>query len=319
MDLTAKRLMIIGGSGFLGSHVVDYLLEQDVGELIIYDSLRQAEANLPIQHEKIRLIQGSVTDKETLQDAMQGVHGVFLLASLWLKECIENPHAGLDVNVNGGFNVLETCRLNQVERLIFASSSVVYGVQENPHITESSPLNNSTMYGASKIAMEQFLRAFYSMYGLSSVSCRYTNIYGSRQMAKGNATSVVIRFLQRLADQQPPTIWETGEQGFDFIHVKDAARATVLAMQSDVEQDVFNIASGTYTTLNNLASTLIDLTGLDLTPIHKPQPETVVQQFLFDTSHATQQLGFRAEITLRDGLREMTEWYLQQESKAWSN
>jgi UDP-glucose 4-epimerase len=310
MDLTNKRVAVIGGSGFLGSHLVDHLSDTAVAEIIVYGSLRQAAANLMLKDKRIRLVAGSVTDAQATRQLLGGVDGVFLLSALWLRECIERPRAGLDVNVNGAYNVLEACRVNGVKRLVFASSSVVYGSQAGPLVTEANPLNNTTMYGATKIAAEQFLRAFYSMYKLPSISCRFTNIYGTRQTSKGDATSVVVRFLRRVTSHHPPIIFGDGQQGFDFINVRDAVRATVLAMQSDIEQDVFNIASGVNTTIIELAKMLLELTGSELEPVFQPAPGGTSWSPLFSTEHARRQLGFQAEIPLRAGLDEMVNWYI---------
>ncbi|MBZ0303837.1 MAG: NAD-dependent epimerase/dehydratase family protein, partial [Anaerolineae bacterium] len=251
----------------------------------------------------------SVADRDLLQRTLTGADGVFLMASLWLKECAANPRACLETNVTGAFNVLEACQLAGVSRIVYASSSAVYGSPVPTPITEDHALDGMTFYGASKIAIEQFLRAFQHMYGLSYAVCRYTNVYGPRQRTKGDATSVIIRFLDWIAAHEPPLIYGNGEQYYDFIYVEDAARATILAMEADTQADAFNIASGVSVSINTLVETLLTLTNSDLRPLYKAASDSADWHFSVDK--AARLLGFHAETQLADGLLALIRWRAQ--------
>lgn len=309
MDLRDKTILVIGGAGFVGSHLVDALLAEPVAQIIVFGGSGRSAVNLAhIQDSRLKHLEGSVTDMDSLRAAMQGVNGVCLLASLWLAECIENPRAALDVNVMGAFNVMQACQEMGVSRLVYASSAVVYGDPVSQIITEDSPLNNRNMYGATKIAAEQILRAQFAQHGLPYVSLRYTNVYGPRQVAKGKSASVLIRVLDRIAAGQPPIIHGDGSQAFDFIDVHDVARAMCLALKTDAADEVFNIASGISTSLTQLVQLLLELTGSSLQPEYVPQAGSPKLRATFSTSKAADMLGFRAQTALRDGLHDLVHW-----------
>lgn len=309
LDLRDKTILVIGGAGFVGSHVVDSLLAEPVAGVTVFGGLNRGAGNLAHIHDsRLKRIDGSVTDLESLRAAMHGVDGVCLLASLWLAECIENPRAALDVNVMGAFNVMQACQEMGVSRLVYTSSAVVYGDPVTEIITEDSPLNNRNLYGATKIAAEQILRAQFAQHGLPYVSLRYTNVYGPRQVAKGKSASVLIRVLDRIASGQPPIIHGDGSQSFDFIDVRDVARAMCLALKVDVADEIFNISSGVSTSLNELVALLLELTGSSLQPEYIPQAGNPKLRATFSTEKASRLLGFHAQTDLRDGLRDLIHW-----------
>jgi UDP-glucose 4-epimerase len=309
MSLAGKRLLVIGGAGFIGSHLVDQLLATDAATVGVYGSMRSAAKNLPLNNPRLQCIDGSVTDAGALGAAMDGIDGVFLLTSLWLKECATDPRSGFEVNVLGGFNVLEACRQAGVGRIVYASSTAVYGEAVSDPIDEHHPLKGSSFYGATKIAVEQFLQAYHAQYQLPYLVCRLSQVYGPRQAAKGDATSVIIRFLDRIDAGQPPVIFGTGDQSYDFVYVEDAARAMLLAMQaSDIEAETVNIASGEATSLKHLVHTILAIQGSSLAVEYHDAERPGTPAARIDVARAEHSLGFSAHIGLDDGLRRMIAW-----------
>jgi UDP-glucose 4-epimerase len=186
VDLKGKKVLVIGGAGFIGSHLVDELIKTDVGEIIVYDNFSRGTrdnlaAALDDPRVKIFALGGDITQTDILNEAMKGVHGVFHLAALWLLHCHEYPRSAFEVNIRGTFNVLETCVANKVTRLVYSSSASVYGNAVEIPMTEDHIYNNRTFYGASKISGEHMCRAFHERYGLDYVGLRYMNVYGARQ------------------------------------------------------------------------------------------------------------------------------------------
>jgi UDP-glucose 4-epimerase len=178
-------------------------------------------------------------------------------------------------------------------------------------MTEDHPFNNRTMYGATKIAGEQFFRAFYEQHKLNYVGLRYMNVYGPRMDYKGAYVSVVMKVLDRLDEGQAPVIFGDGSQAYDFVHVSDVARANVLALKSDATDECFNVGKGVKTTINELVTILLELTGSRLKPEYKPQEQSFVTERLGSTERAEEKLGFRAKVDLREGLKSVVEWRKQ--------
>jgi UDP-glucose 4-epimerase len=311
MNLTGKRIAVIGGAGFVGSHIVDQLLAENVSEIVILDNfVRGTKKNVASAAEdrRVKVVEGSITDIPLLHNALEGIDGVFLLAALWLGECVDNPRSALNVNVDGIFNVIEACRDLDIRRIVYSSSASVYGDAVFMPMTEDHPFNNRTMYGATKIAGEQFFRAFYEMYQLPYIGYRYMNIYGPRMDYKGTYVSVIMRVLDRIAEGQRPIIFGDGSQSYDFVYVADVARANVLGMKADVADEFFNIGAGVRTTINELVYALLEITGSTLEPEYRPQEKMFVQHRIGSTEKAEKLLGFRATVPLLEGLRDVVRW-----------
>ena len=215
---------------------------------------------------RVELIEASITDPGVVRDAVRGADGVFHLAALWLDECVNDPRAAVDVNVGGTFNVIEACQLEVVHRTVFSSSASVYGNALEIPMTEEHPFNNRTFYGATKIAGEQMFRAFNEVHQLDYVGLRYMNIYGPRMDDKGTYVSVIVKVLDRLDQGLAPRIYGDGTQSYDFIHVRDVARANLLAMTSDATDDFLNIGAGVRTTISELVTKLLEITGRTTSP-----------------------------------------------------
>jgi UDP-glucose 4-epimerase len=309
--VAGSTILVIGGAGFIGSHIVDQLLAEGPREVRVFDNfVRGKRENLTqaLASPRVRLIEGTVTDVSGLRAAMEGVDYVFHLAALWLGECVSDPRSAVLVNVVGTYTVVEACRDLGVKRVVFSSSASVYGDARTTPMTEDHPFDNRTFYGATKIAGEQFFRAFHDMHGLNYVGLRYMNVYGPRMDDRGTYVSVIMKVLDRIDSGLPPIIHGDGSQTYDFVHVDDVARANILALKSDVTDDCFNIGTGTPTTINELVHKLLKLSGSGLEPEYQPQEHIFVTHRLGCTRKAETRLGFRARTNLDLGLRSVIDW-----------
>jgi len=311
MDLIGKRIMLIGGAGLVGSHIVDKLLGQELAEIVVYDNfLRGTHQNLSkaVGSPNVRIVDASMTNQDKLRQEMKGMDGVFLLASLWLGECVNDPRKAWEENVLGTWNVVEACRDLEVRRLVYSSSASVYGNALDIPMTEDHPYNNRTTYGATKIANEQMIRAIHEQSGMPYVGYRYMNIYGPRMDYKGTYVSVIMKVLDRIYSGQRPMIYGDGTQMYDFVYVEDVAEANILGMKSEVTDEFFNIGTGNGTTINELVDMLLELTGSDLEPEYIPEEQSFVTNRIGSTEKAEKLLGFKATTPLLDGLKKVVEW-----------
>jgi len=311
MDLTKKRIAVVGGAGLVGSHIVDLLLLEPVEQIVVFDNfVRGQPENLAnaVHDARVRVIRGSMTDQESLRDALTGIDGVFQLASLWLGECLNDPRRAWEVNVLGMWNVVEACLDLKVKRLVYSSSASVYGNALFTPMTEDHPFNNRTTYGATKIACEQMLRAVFEQHRLPYVGHRYMNVYGPRMDYEGTYVSVIMKVLDRIFAGEAPVIFGDGSQIFDFIYVEDVAKANVLSMQADCADEFFNIGMGVGTTINELVQLLLSLTGSSLVPEYRPQEKMFVTNRIGSVEKAEQLLSFRASTPLEEGLRRVIDW-----------
>jgi len=321
MNLTDSRILVIGGAGFVGSHLVDQLLSEPVREIVVLDNfVRGTRANLrnAVKDNRVTVIDGSITDQNLLGELMKGTDYVFHLAALWLFECVHQPRSALEVNVGGTFNVIEAAHKAGVKKIVYSSSASVYGDAVFTPMTEEHPFNNRTMYGATKIAGEQFLRAFHEQHKLNYVGLRYMNIYGPRMDYKGTYVSVIMKVLDRIDQGLPPVIFGDGSQAYDFVHVNDVARANIQAMKSDATDEFFNVGMGIKTTIDELVTRLLDATGSDLKPEYRPQEQMFVTHRVGSTEKAQKLIDFEAKITLDDGLRSVVEWREQDQQRAFA-
>jgi len=309
--LSGSKVVVVGGAGFIGSHVVEELLKEDLDEIVVYDNFtRGTKDNLDsaLCDKRVRLVEGDVTYVDVLSDSLKRASHVFHLAALWLLHCYEYPRAAFQVNIEGTFNVLEACVRQQVKRLIYSSSASVYGDAVTIPMSEDHPFNNRTFYGATKVAGEQMCRAFYERYGLNYVGLRYMNVYGPRQDYRGAYTSVIMKMLDRIDAGQPPIVYGDGSQTYDFIDVIDAARANICAAKAVVTDDFYNVGSGVGTTIREIAELLLDITGSDLGIKFEPAGQTFVTKRIGGTEKAKRELGFEATSNLRSGLKRLIEW-----------
>ena len=315
MELQGKRIILIGGAGLVGSHIVDQLVDEPVAEIVVFDNfLRGSRANLAaaMQSPKLRVIEGSMTDRAALRQAMAGMDGVFLLSSLWLGECVSDPRAAWETNTIGTWNVVEACLEAGVKRIVYSSSASVYGNALFTPMTEDHPFNNRTTYGATKIANEQMLRAIYEQHKLPYIGMRYMNIYGPRMDYHGTYVSVIMKVLDRIFAGERPVIFGDGTQVYDFIHVADIARANILGMKAECADENFNIGMGIGTTIRELVEILLQLTGSSLQPEFRREAQSFVTERIGSVDKAQRLLNFTATIPLREGLQSVVDWRMAQ-------
>jgi UDP-glucose 4-epimerase len=318
-ELADSRVLVIGGAGFIGSHIVDQLLDEPVREIVVLDNFaRGARHNLEaaVKDPRVTLVEGSIADTELLDRLMAGTDYVWLLAALWLYECVHEPRSAIEINIVGTFNVLDAAHRAGVKKVVYSSSASVYGDALFTPMTEDHPFNNRTMYGATKIAGEQMFRAYNEQHGLDYVGLRYMNVYGPRMDYKGTYVSVIMKVLDRIDAGEAPVIFGDGSQAYDFVHVADVARANILALTSDATDRNYNVGTGVKTTIKALVDALLELTGSDIEPEYRPQEQMFVTHRVGATENAERDLGFVAEIPYEDGLRSVVEWRRSDERRA---
>lgn len=317
MDIKGKKFLVIGGAGFIGSHVVTELLKEDVGEVIIFDNFARGKiSNIEEQllDPRCTLFEdgGDIREIDILDKAMHGVDGVFHLAAMWLLHCKDYPRTAFEVNIQGTFNVLEACVKNKVQRLVYSSSASVYGDANEVPMTEEHAFNNKNFYGASKIAGEAMARAFFDRYGLNYVGLRYMNVYGPHQDQTAAYTGVIPIMLNRIDENETPEINGDGSQAYDFITVQDTAKCNILAMKSEITDEFYNVATGVQTTIKQLCDKILELKESDLTVKYKPYSEEdmrrMVQNRIGCTKKATKDLNFEYETNLENGLKNLIKW-----------
>ena len=314
MDIRGKKLLVIGGAGLIGSHLVDELVEEDVAEIRIYDNfVRGTPENLggALRDPRVKVFEagGDICQTDILGAAVKGIDGVFHLAALWLLQCHEFPRAAFDVNVSGTFNVLEACVANGVKRLVYSSSASVYGDAVEEPMTEDHPFNNKNFYGATKICGEAMARAYHFRYGLKYVGLRYMNVYGPRQDYRGAYIAVIMKMLDAIDRGEGPTILGDGSEAFDFVAVRDCGRANLCAMKADTTDRFYNVGTGKRTSLKELAEMLIKLTACKQPIKYAPRSQaTLVRNRIGSPKRAAREIGFEAMLPLEEGLRELIKW-----------
>ncbi|WP_104091156.1 NAD-dependent epimerase/dehydratase family protein [Arthrobacter sp. GMC3] len=313
-DVQGANILVTGGAGTIGSTIVDQLLEAGAAHVDVLDNLvrgRRANLATALESGKVDLIDGDLRDRDAVNDLTRGKDLVFHQAAIRITQCAEEPRLALEVLVDGTFNVFEAAAAHKVEKVISASSASVYGMAEEFPTTERHHHhNNDTFYGAAKSFNEGMARSFKAMSGLDYVLLRYFNVYGPRMDVHGLYTEVLVRWMERIADGRPPLIFGDGQQTMDFIFTEDIARANILAASSNVTEGVYNIASGTETSLLGLAESLLAAMGSELPVEHGPERAVNgVARRLADVSSAQRDLGFTATTGLEDGLRQLVGWW----------
>jgi UDP-glucose 4-epimerase len=322
MKIDGAHILVTGGCGLVGSTTIDLLLrDHDPARIVILDNLdRGTLANVEgaLRDRRVELVRGDIRDPATVHEATRGMDAVIHMATLRITACAAEPREALGVMCDGSFNVAEAAHAAGVQKLVTASSASVYGLADTfPTREDHHPYNNRTWYGASKIMLEGLLRSFNDMYGLPYVALRYFNVYGPRMDIHGKYTEVLIRWMERIAKGEPPLILGDGSATMDFIYIEDVARSNVLALQSDVSDEAFNVGSGTETSLNQLAAALLEVMGSGLAPEYGQERKVnPVSRRLADTTKAERLLGFRAEVGLAEGLSRLVDWWRGQRAAA---
>jgi UDP-glucose 4-epimerase len=315
MEINGARIMITGGCGLIGSTTIDQLLrDYSPAKIVILDNLiRGTLANVEeaLKDPRVELVRGDIRDIDTVQRVTQGMDAVIHMATLRITACAAEPREAMGVMCDGTFNVVEAAQAAGVRKVVTASSASIYGLADSfPTREDHHPYNNRTWYGATKIMLEGLHRSYCDMFELPYVALRYFNVYGPRMDIHGKYTEVLIRWMERIASGQPPLILGDGNQTMDFVYIDDVARSNILALQSGVSDEVFNVASGTETSLNELAAALLRVMGSDLQPEYGPERKVnPVSRRLADISKAERLLGFKAEVGLEEGLTRLVAWW----------
>ena len=309
-----QRILITGGAGLIGSHIADAVAERPVREIVILDNfIRGRRENLrrAMASGRVTIVEGDIRDRKLVAEVMEGIDIVFHQAAIRITLCAEDPRLALEVLVDGMFNLTEAAVKAKVKKIIAASSASIYGMAEEFPTTEKQhPYADRTFYGAAKGFNEGILRSFCDMYGLQYIALRPFNVYGPRMDIYGVYTEVMIRWMERIAAGKGPLIFGDGKQTMDFVYVEDVARANLAAADSDISDDVFNIASGTETSLNDLAHTLLRVMGSNAPLEYGPERKVnAVPRRLADVSKAKRMFGFEATVPLEEGLRRLVAWW----------
>lgn len=317
MNLSGARVLVIGGAGFIGSHVVSELLKTEVSKVVIYDNFTRGKFS-NIEHYlsdprcEIFPDGGDIRDVDVLDAAVGQSDAVIHLAAMWLLHSKEYPRTAFEVNIQGTFNVLEACVKHGVKRLVYSSSASVYGDAVEVPMTEEHPFNNRNFYGATKIAGEAMCRAFHDRYGLNYVGLRYMNVYGPHQDQTAAYTGVIPIMLNKIDANEAPTINGDGSQAYDFVSARDVARCNVLALESEATDEFYNVGTGVQTSIRELCDMILRLKGSDLKVTYKPYSDSDVRQFVQNrigsTEKASKDLGFTSIDNLEDGLLSLISW-----------
>jgi len=318
MNIDGSSILVTGGCGLVGSTTIDLLLkEHHPGRIIILDNLHRGTLNNveeSLKDRRVRLVEGDIRDTETVRKVMAGIDAVIHMATLRITACAEQPREAMTVMCDGSFNVIEEAQRTGVKKFVTASSASIYGLAGTFPTPESHhPYNNRTWYGATKIFLEGLLRSYNDMFGFPYVALRYFNVYGPRMDVYGKYTEVLIRWMERIENGQAPLIFGDGTQTMDFVFVEDVARANIAAMQSPVSDDVFNIASGVETSLNELLAMLLKVMHSGLKPEYGPERKVnPVPRRLASIEKAEKFLNFKARVYLEEGLTRLVDWWRKQ-------
>jgi len=317
MDIKNSKILVIGGAGFIGSHVVTELLKEDVAEVLIYDNFARGKmeyikSQLNDPRCKLYPNGGDIREIDILNDAMKGMDYVISLAAMWLLHCKDFPRTAFDVNIAGTFNVLEACVNNKIKKLVWSSSASVYGDAAELPMTENHPFNNKNFYGATKIAGEAMCTAYNDRYSLPVIGLRYMNVYGPHQDQTAAYTGVIPIMLNKIDANEQPIINGDGSQAYDFIYVEDVARCNIDALKSDVNLGFYNVGTEVQTSIKQLCDLILELKNSPLKVVYKPYSEddarALVQNRIGSRKKAEEEIGFRYKYELKEGLQKLIEW-----------
>jgi UDP-glucose 4-epimerase len=308
------KYIVTGGAGFIGSHIVAELAVQG-DEVVVLDNLFSGKIeNIKpfLTHGNVTFVKGSVTDLDLLKKKFDGADGIFHQAAIAsVPRSIANPIATNEANVTGTLNVLVAARDCGIKKVVFASSSSVYG--DTPTLPKHEDMKPAPLspYAVSKLAGEQYLQAFHHVYGLQTISLRYFNVFGPRQDPESEYAAVIPKFITAILNGRPVTIFGDGEQTRDFTFVKDVVQANIKAMEINA-QGIFNIACNRHISVNDLAALVMEIAGKTIPVRHEPVRPGDVRDSLADILRAQKAFGYHPKYTVREGLEETIAWYLQQ-------
>ena len=305
------KALVTGGAGFIGSHIVQGLLKEG-HEVTVLDNFSTGFLdNLEEVKHQIELIDGDIRKPEHLKKAIRGAEVVFHQAALpSVSRSMLDPVSTSEINVGGTSNVLEAARQAKVRRVVFASSSSVYGESPDPFRQEEMPLKPMSPYALSKRMGEEICSLYSRVFGVETVALRYFNVFGPRQNPNSQYAAVVPSFITQILDGRAPVIYGTGKQSRDFTFVENVVQANLLAAGAPgVSGQVFNVGSGGTLTVNELFHHLAGLLEIEISPVYKPARQGDVLHSQADTTLAALLLGYTSPVDLQEGLRRTVEWY----------
>jgi len=327
--MTGGKFLITGGVSMIGAEVARQLLAANAREIVLFDNYSLSSTDMIAdfaQDPRIKLVRGDILRVNELFDALDGVDGLFAIAGFLTLPLSHNPSLGVAVNVQGMLNVHEACRYRKVAKVVFSSSVATYGETGAGTTDESSAWNWSkqqpaaALYGASKIMGENIGRLYEDRYGVKSVSLRYSSVYGERQHLRAVNSVYIVDTYDRIARGERPVIPDDGLEVHDYLHVADAARANLMAMESDVSRESFTVATGAATTLNRLVEIILQITGSDLKPEYKTMPgkvrATTSKTMDFSNEKIARMIGWRPAISIEDGIARLIRWRKSEQPRA---
>ena len=308
------KYIVTGGAGFIGSHIVEELAQRQ-HEVVIFDNLfsGKMENIVPfLGMNNVSLVRGSITDLPLLQQTFEGADGIFHEAAITsVPRSVKDPLFSNEANVTGTLNVLVAAQKCGIKKIVYASSSSVYGDTPTLPKREDMVLNPKSPYAITKMTGEYYLNVFCELYGMNTVSLRYFNVFGPRQDPNSEYSAVIPKFITKILRHESPVIYGNGSQTRDFTYVKDVVQANIRAMESDA-QGVFNIAYGNRITLINLARMIMDTLGEVLPLKYEAVRLGDIHDSLADISAAQKAFGYAPEYTVTTGLKETIAWYKNQ-------
>jgi UDP-glucose 4-epimerase len=309
-----STILVTGGAGFIGSYVVELLLEHQPKQIRIIDNyIRGSKANMVnfISDERVEIVEGDIRNTELLEQQIKGCDYIFHMAALRINSCAANPKEGFEVMLQSTFNLADLAVKHSIKKVIYSSSASVYGLAQHfPTPETDNPYNNQTFYGAAKMWGEQLFRSYKFMYGLNYVALRYFNVYGPRMDTDGKYTEVMIKWLDCIKENRNPLIYGDGSTSMDFVYVRDVAAANIAALLADTTDESFNVGNCEETSLSELLDALLKVNLSSLKPEFREE-NTInpVSRRLADVSKAKNLLNFTPTISLEDGLKELSDWY----------
>ncbi len=307
-----KKVVVTGGAGFIGSNLSGELsMDNEIS--IIDNFLTGKKENILelIEKDNVKLIEGSITDLDFLQKAFKNIDYVFHQAAVpSVPRSVEDPISSNDVNINGTLNVLIAARDNDVKKVVYASSSAVYGDTPTlPKAEKMCPMPLSP-YAVTKLAGEIYCKVFYEIYGLPTISLRYFNVYGPRQDPASQYAAVIPKFIYQIMNNTSLSIYGDGEQSRDFTFVYDVVQANIKAATSNAAGEIINIAKGERTTINTLAEIIMEISGKNLEPLHIEPMRGDIRYSLADISKAMKLIGYNPKYSLKSGLEETINYFI---------